>query len=328
MNTDAVSLVIPGRNCEDTLRQCLAAVVPLLEQTALQEIIFVDDRSTDRTAEIVAEFPVTRVPGSGRGPGAARNLGWKTARHPMVWFVDADCVAEPGALEHLLPHMDDTHVGAVSGSYGIMNPESMLASLIHEEIVARHRTMSQTVNFLATFNVVYRRRALEEVGGFNERFLKGQDAELSFRVSKAGYELRFALNSRVKHFHETRWFRYLKTQREQGFWRVPLHLAHRGHAAGDSYSGLVDHVQPPVAMLILAMIPLCFFGRLAFIPLGLILVLAAAQLPMTTDLLFRLRRPKFALFAAMGFARAFWRGFGMTFGILTYIFARSRVMGK
>lgn len=322
MSSEAVSLVIPGRNCGQTIRLCLEAVVPLLETPRLGEIIFVDDGSTDDTAEIVAEFPVSCVPGGGRGPGAARNVGWRAARHPLVWFVDADCVAEPDALNLLLPHLDDPKVGGVSGSYGIMNPESLLACLIHEEIVERHRVMPQRVDFLATFNVVYRREILDRLDGFDEHFLKGQDAELSWRVLAAGYELRFVFESRVKHFHATRLGRYLRTQRQQGYWRVWLHLSHSGHATGDTYSSWVDHVQPPLAMLVLASAPLVLFGRLGWIPAALVALLPAAQAPMTFRLLRRLRRPRYVWYAAMSFIRAFWRGVGMTHGMLGYLVGR------
>ena len=328
MSTDLVSLVIPGRNCAGTVRQCLDAVVPLMERTRLAEIIFVDDGSTDDTAKIVAEFPVKYVAGTGKGPAAARNIGWREAEHPLVWFVDSDCVAEPDALDLLLPHFDNSNVGGVSGSYGIMNPESLLACLVHEEIVERHRAMPQRVDFLATFNVVYRREILAQVHGLDERFLKGQDAELSWRVMAAGYELRFVLGSRVKHYHPARWRSYLHTQRDQGYWRVWLHLSHRGHAGGDSYSSVVDHAQPPLAVLAIATSPLLLLGKLAWVPAGVVALLLAAQAPMTTRLVKRLRRPRYVLFAAMSFLRAFWRGVGMAHGLLGYITARFRRSGK
>jgi cellulose synthase/poly-beta-1,6-N-acetylglucosamine synthase-like glycosyltransferase len=218
--------------------------------------------------------------------------------------------------------MDDPKVGGVSGSYGNMTPQSTLACLIHEEIIERHRAMPQCVDFLATFNVVYRRDVLERLGGLDERFLKAQDAELSFRVMEAGYELRFVFDSRVKHYHETRWLKYLHTQRDQGYWRVWLHLSHSGHAAGDSYSSLVDHMQPPLAMLALASIVLLPFGKLVWIPVGIVVLLWAAQLPMTMKLVRRLRRPRYLGFGAMSFVRAFWRGIGMTHGTLRYCAAR------
>ena len=328
MSMEYVSLIVPGRNCADTIRQCLDAATRLLGQMRLREIIFVDDGSTDGTAKIVAEFPdVIYSTSRGKGAGAARNTGWRAARYPLVWFVDSDCVAEPDALDLLLPELDDPAVGAVSGSYGIMNPQSLLACLIHEEIIERHRAMTRRVNFLATFNVVYRRRILECLNGFDEHFLKGQDAELSFRVLAAGHQLGFVFDSRVKHYHPDRLLSYLRMQREQGYWRVRLHLTHKGHAGGDSYSSWVDHVQPPLAVLALVSLPLLSLGAWAWISPGPVALLLAAQIPMTVRLFMRMRRPRYLLYAALSFVRAFWRGIGMTHGVLGYLLSGSKRSG-
>jgi len=148
-----VSLVIPGRNCAETLEKCLNSVVPLLERGELQEILFVDDGSTDNTAEIARRYPVQVITGAGGGPGAARNLGWRQAQGASIWFIDSDCVAEPDALQKLLLHLNDPEVAGVGGSYANLYPDSLLATLIHEEIIARHRRMPQEVNFLGGFNV-------------------------------------------------------------------------------------------------------------------------------------------------------------------------------
>ncbi|MCG8404652.1 MAG: glycosyltransferase [Phycisphaerales bacterium] len=321
VNNKNVSLVIPGRNCARTIRSCLEAVVPLLRQpgSLLEEIIFVDDGSTDETKDIVAEFPVTCLAGLGQGPGSARNLGWRDAKCPLVWFIDSDCVAEPDALSLLLSHLEDSKVGGVGGSYGTMTSDSLLSCLIHEEIVERHRSMDTKVNFLATFNVIYRREILEQIGGFDERFLKGQDAELAFRVIKAGYELRFEFNSKVRHYHPTQLSSYLKTQRQQGYWRVWLHLSHGGHALGDSYSSVIDHGQPPLAMLVLITSPLVVLPYARWVPAGLVVALIAAQLPLTLRLTRRLKKARYLCFGFMSFIRAFWRGIGMTHGMFGYV---------
>lgn len=307
-----VTLVIPGRNAAATLRRCLEAVVPLLDGGEVTEIVFVDDGSTDDSAAIAAEFPVRRVAIPPSGPGAARNAGWRAAATELVWFIDADCVAEPDALSLLRPLLDEEGVVGAGGSYGNMVPESLLACLIHEEIVARHRTMGRRVDFLATFNVLYLREALEAIGGFDEAMLKAQDADLAYRLRKAGGELGFDIRSRVGHYHPTRLWRYLRTQSAQGYWRVYLYFKHPEGMGGDAYSGWVDHLQPPLAMVCLASLPLLAWPALRWLVALPWAALALAQLPLTSRLVAATRDARLLAFAPMGFLRAFARGIGMT----------------
>jgi len=298
--------------------------MPLRARGELAEIVFVDDGSTDDTRAIVAEFPVTVVAGEGRGPGAARNLGWRAAAQELIWFIDSDCVAEPDALARLVACMADPRVGGAGGSYGNMVPDSLLACLIHEEIVARHATMPARVNYLATFNVVYRRSVLMQVGGFDERFVTAEDCELSWRILAEGCELAFDPASQVRHFHPARWRPYLRTQRRHGYYRALLYMTHPQYAHGDAYSGFVDHVQPPLALMVLATLPLLFFARAWWIPVVGAVCLLAAQAPIMLRLMRRTRQAKYAAFAPMGFVRAFWRGVGLAHGTLAAVFRRGR----
>lgn len=317
MSRPDVSLVIPGRNAGKTLHACLEAVCPLLERGELREIIFVDDGSTDDTRAIAERFPVQIITGTGEGPGAARNRGIAAACGEWIWFIDSDCVAEPDALSILLEHVRDPNVAAVGGSYGNMNTSSLLARLIHEEIVARHDRMPAEVDFLATFNVLYRHAVLDEVGGFDARFLKAQDAELAYRMRARGHTLRFDSRSRVKHFHETRLLGYLATQRDQGYWRMFLYRAYPDRMKGDAYSGLSDYAQPPLALAATALLPLSIFSSLLRGPLLAALVfLLACQLPMTRTLAPRLGLGQAAAFALMSALRAFARALGMARGAL------------
>ncbi len=315
-----VSLVIPGRNASRTIRVCLESVTLLLGRGDLEESIFVDDGATDDTADIVAEFPVRCVPGKGAGPGAARNLGWRAAGNPIIWFIDSDCVAEPDALERLLHHLEDPKVGGAGGSYGNMRPDSLLACLIHEEIIGRHCAMPTEVNFLASFNVAYRRSVLEEVSGFDERWVNGpgkpgaEDADLAYRVHRAGHLLHFEPQSRVGHFHPTGLRRYLRSQRVHGYWRVNLHLRHPDTSVGDAYSSIVDHGQPPVAMLLLAALPTVLFPATRLVVPLLAVLLAVMQVPITLRLVRQTGQWRFLCFAPMSFARAFARGIGLIHG--------------
>jgi len=316
---ERVTLVIPGRNCAATLSECLASARPLKLSGLVDEIIFVDDASTDDTRSIADRFDIRVLSGPGRGAAAARNVGWRAAKSPRIWFVDSDCVIEPGTLEKLLAEFDDDRVGAVGGSYSNRRPDSLLACLIHEEIIVRHESMPSVVDFLGGFNVVYRRSALEAVGGFDERFpgATAEDADLSFRVRKRGYELRFAPAARVCHFHETSLRSYLRTQRRHGIWRVRLHLLHRKEGLGNDYSGVLDPLQPPTALLTLATLPLFAMGGVPWSPVIPLTALLLMQLPMMWRMVRGGRSASLIAFVGLGFLRSFWRGVGLVQGLLS-----------
>jgi glycosyltransferase involved in cell wall biosynthesis len=312
-----VTLVIPARNAGRTLRVCLDAVGVIRATGALRDVIVVDDGSTDETAKIAAEYGATVLTGAGDGPGSARNLGWRHAQTDWVWFIDSDCVPEPEALSRLLPHLADPAVAGVGGSYGNMRPDSWLACLIHEEIVERHLGMPYEVNFLATFNVLYRRSILEESGGFDESLKLAQDAELAYRIIKAGHRLRFASSSRVGHFHPTRFGRYLWTQARQGYYRIQLYRRHPDKLGGDAYSNWIDHIQPPLAAGICGLLPFLWLGPVSWMLAGMWTGLLLCQLPMTIRLATRLGLMTSSLtFAGMSLPRAFARAAGLSVGLL------------
>ena len=115
---------------------------------------------------------------------------------------------------------------------------------------------------------------------------------------------------------------YLKTQMQQGYWRVWLHLEHPGHAAKNSYSGAIDHLQPMVAMGVLVSPVLWFLPFGWSVTVLLVILLLAMQIPMTISLMKRTRQSRLVMFAAMSSVRSVWRGIGLTHGVLAFAFRR------
>jgi len=330
----SMTLVIPGRNAAGTLRPCLEAAAALVERGELAEIIFVDDGSTDETVKIAAEYSVRCVEGPARGPGAARNVGWRLAKTPLIWFIDSDCVTEDNTLAMLVSHFQDPMVVGVGGSYSNLTPHSLIASLIHEEMCLRHRKMSRVVNFLGSYNVAYRRCVLEQVGGFDEEYFNAagspgaEDAELSFQLSKLNHRLHFEPRSCVGHYHPTSLRRYLRAQHHHGYWRVFLYRRHPDVATGDSYSRFADHIQPPTAMAILATLPLLVWPPLGRVSAALAFWLLLAQTPTTIRLMLSTRQMRYLLFSLFGFVRAFARGLGMTAAVVAILLGKRRRTGS
>jgi glycosyltransferase involved in cell wall biosynthesis len=93
-----VSVIIPARDAAATIGATVAGLAA--QERAPDEVIVVDDGSTDATVALAeAAGVVTRVvPGAGDGPGAARNAGAAAASGDVLAFLDADCEPQPGWL--------------------------------------------------------------------------------------------------------------------------------------------------------------------------------------------------------------------------------------
>lgn len=321
-----VALVIPARDAAATLGACLDAALAIAATPAspLRRIVVVDDRSSDGTRREAESRRVEVIPSPRRGAGAARNAGWRAVGEAIVWFVDADCVPDAASLSLLLGHLSDPEVWACGGTYSIAPQATLLERLIHEEIKVRHDRMPEETDFLATFNVVYRRSALETLGGFDERYLKGQDAELAFRALAAGGRLRFERRSEVRHHHPDRLGRYLSVQRAQGRWRVALHLEHPGRSR-NRYSGGLDHAAPFLALLLPATLPLLAWPWGWLGSAATALLLAALQVPMAVAMLRRSRSPSMLAFVPLGWLRAFARGLGLAEGLRDRLLRRGAI---
>lgn len=230
-----VSIIIPAFNAEATLGRCMKAC---LNQTYQEtEVLVVDDGSTDDTPRIAQSYPVHYIRQENRGPAAARNRGARDARGEVVAFTDSDCIPQTTWIERLVAGFEED-VAGVGGTYAIANGEHLLARMIHEEIRARHKRFDADVDFLGSFNVVYRKKAFEAVGGFDEDFTdaSGEDNDLAYRLHDMGGKLRFVDQARVAHVYPTRTWAYLRTQMRHGFWRMKLYKKHPGRASGDRYA--------------------------------------------------------------------------------------------
>ncbi len=112
-----ISVIIPAKNAEETLEQCLVAVLNQIGLEESNEVIVVDDGSTDRTSEIVEGFDVEVIRLEGEGPGAARNAGAEIARGEILLFTDSDCEPAENWLSEMVKPFEDPNVIGVRGAY-------------------------------------------------------------------------------------------------------------------------------------------------------------------------------------------------------------------
>lgn len=199
-----ISLYIPCYNAERYIARTIEAA---LRQTyPLDEIIVVDDGSTDETREIAARYPVRIITHDrNRGLPPARNSGFRTARNELVASLDADCVAAPDWLEKLVPHLDDPRVGAASGRVEETHLDS-IADRWRQAHLPLKWGSTQAVNppFLFGANGLHRKSSMEEVGGYDETTWRvlDCDAYMSRRLREQRYNLIYDPTALVKHIKQ------------------------------------------------------------------------------------------------------------------------------
>lgn len=181
MSKPTVSCIIPVYNGQQYIRETIESV---LQQTVpVDDIIVVDDGSTDDTAAIVRSFgaSVRLVQQGNAGPAAARNNGIREARSEFLTFQDADDLWEPHKNERQLSAFaaDPALMICVGHVENFASPD-VPADQHLPEFAARAKPMAG----YTTPGMMARREVFDVVGPFNET-LKHTDAGEWFRRARA-----------------------------------------------------------------------------------------------------------------------------------------------
>jgi glycosyltransferase involved in cell wall biosynthesis len=224
----ALTVVVPTRDRPAALAQCLDA---LAAQTAPAfEVVVVDDGSADAhaVAGVVAAHPAARlVVGEGRGPAAARNLGVRVARTPVVCFTDDDCRPGPDWLAALGARLA-AGARVVAGPTVVAerdDPYAVAAQTITDTLLETSRDAAQgTVGFAPTSNLAAEAALLRDLP-FDDGYPRaaGEDREWCDQVARRGIAIAYAPTARVEH---------APALGLRGFWRQQVRYgrgAHRYH---------------------------------------------------------------------------------------------------
>jgi HAD superfamily hydrolase (TIGR01662 family) len=154
-----------------------------------ERVVLVDDRSDADGPLLDGAVPagVEVLHGAGRGPAAARNLGWRRGHAEWVAFLDDDVVPERGWRQRLVDDLAalPPDVGASQGRVVVPLPADRRPTDWERNVAGLASAR------WATADMAYRRAALAAVGGFDERFPRAyrEDADLGARVVGAGWRI-------------------------------------------------------------------------------------------------------------------------------------------
>jgi glycosyltransferase involved in cell wall biosynthesis len=182
-----VSVIVPTRNSEESLRDCLQSIK---NQTYRKtELIVVDNYSTDRTEDIAREFGA-QVHIKGPERSAQMNLGGQIARGEYVYFINSDFVLTPELIEECVGLANVGYKAVIV--WNVSDPtRSVWARTRYYERLSYYGSGSyEAARFL-------RRDVFLRIGGFDEEIFANEDIALARKLQ--AFEI---ASGRTKHNYE------------------------------------------------------------------------------------------------------------------------------
>lgn len=218
----AVSVIVPVRDDAANLELCLAALDASAHPD--DEVVVVDDASSDHSSEVARRHGARLIRlGSRSGPAAARNRGAEAARHPYLFFVDADVCVQPGTLGRVAATFDgdptlDAFFGSYDASPGAPGFLSQYRNLLHHYV---HQAGNEDAFSFWSGCGAIKKSVFLDLGGFNTGYAAAsvEDIELGSRLRRAGHRVALIKDLQVKHMK--RWTLHLMIRTDVGNRAIP-----------------------------------------------------------------------------------------------------------
>jgi cellulose synthase/poly-beta-1,6-N-acetylglucosamine synthase-like glycosyltransferase len=205
-NLPFVTIVLPIYNRRGWVQEQLETLERQTYPRSRFEVIVVDNGSRDGAWEFAQQFakstPIQltcyKNDDPVKVPAASRNLGIRHARGEFVGFTDSDCQTDKNWIREMVAAFRED-VGIVEGRT-IPVPQDPTPPMCRVKVIDGSRSLFDTCN------IMYRKSALLEVGGFARDFYEngyprhyGEDLDLGYRVKDRGWQVAFAPNAIVMH---------------------------------------------------------------------------------------------------------------------------------
>jgi glycosyltransferase involved in cell wall biosynthesis len=216
-----VSVIVPVRNAESTIRQCVSSVL-CQNDAPHYEVIVVDNGSTDSTPDLLRDFGdrIKIVNETQRGSYCARNTGITNAAGAVLLFTDSDCVVSANWIRSMYDSLQKGNAKLVSGPVRGLDHSSAFLRYCSEFCHTQEKYARKLV--AATANMGGKRDAIIEHGGFCDAMMSGGDFEFCSRIVKSRNDLAFEPKAVVQHAYSASLLSFMKRNAMLGRWNVLL----------------------------------------------------------------------------------------------------------
>lgn len=206
-----ISIVIPNWNGAEKLRRHLPEVWRVASINKIDEVIVVDDASTDNSVEVVKnEFPHVKVikKKKNTGFGSNVNLGVDNAVGEYIVLLNSDASLDKDFLKYAMSHFEDPKVFSVGlnagGCWSWAKFEKGFFWHFQFECPTNQKLTAHQTLWASGGSAIFRHSIWDELGGFDPIYdpFYVEDLDLGYRATKRGYINIWEPKAKVEHYKE------------------------------------------------------------------------------------------------------------------------------
>ncbi len=218
-----ISIIVPNYNGSRTIGKCLDSIFAF--QDDAPEVIVIDDRSEDGSADIIRTYPCKLIQFEKHaGASAARNAGAFSSSGDILFFIDADCLIQEDTLSIIRKRLSgQTRDLIIGGTYTPVPFDSGFFSRFQSAFINYFETKKcDKPDYLATHALAIHAETFKRAGGFREDFLPIlEDVEFCHRLRRSGFSLVVEPKIQVQHIFNHSFIRSIRNAiRKTQYWVV------------------------------------------------------------------------------------------------------------
>ncbi len=231
---ESISVIIPCRNEEKYIGQCIQSLVDMDFEEDKMEIIIVDAESSDNSLKIIKQYQdkytfIRVLKNLKRYTPFGLNLGIKNAKHEFIMIAGAHSVFSKEYLREIFSAI--TNLGAdVAGGVMITGAKnknrktvSICKVLSHKLGVGNSLFRTGAAKTILVDTVpfgVYRKQLFDDVGLYNERLIRNHDIELSGRIIASGKKIYLVPSAECTYYVRETFSGLAKNNFANGLWNI------------------------------------------------------------------------------------------------------------
>jgi cellulose synthase/poly-beta-1,6-N-acetylglucosamine synthase-like glycosyltransferase len=250
------SIVIPTYNEQDNITNCLDSIFKQNYDKSLVDVVIVDGQSSDKTISKIKEYQqkfsnISLLENPVRKTPTSLNIGIKQAKGEIIVILGAHASLDPDFIYFNNKYLNEMNLKVTGGTqinigFNLVQKAIALAMENPFGMGSAPYRWSKKEQFVDTVvYAAYKRELFDEIGYFEENFSISEDAELNWRIRKAGHKIFFSPNIK-SYYHPRRTVpKFIQQMFRYGILRVHMFKKHKSAVK-------ITHIIPPAFVVSLA----------------------------------------------------------------------------